>query len=125
VWRQFLTPNSFTLEASFCGADVGPGAGAHYTIAHLKEMGATFVPALIEFSDPVQTRVQQIMADLEQQYPTPDEDVHVRRLRAQDKTINARCVGVQGDDCEADADVPRGSETVGDNSDKAEAHARI
>ena len=40
VWRQFANPNSFTLEASFCGADFGPGAGAHYTIGHLKEMGA-------------------------------------------------------------------------------------
>ena len=41
-------------QASFCGADFGPGAGAHYTIAHLKEMGAAFVPALLEFTDPVQ-----------------------------------------------------------------------
>jgi len=62
VWRQFATPNSFTLEASFCGADFGPGAGAHYSIANLKEMGAAFVPALLDFIEPSQIRVNAIMA---------------------------------------------------------------
>ena len=77
VWRQFATPNSFTLEASFCGSDFGAGAGAHYTTDSLKEMGAAFVPALVDFTDPSQSRVNQIMNELEQQYPAPgdgDED---------------------------------------------------
>jgi len=74
VWRQFATPNSFTLEASFCGADFGPGAGGHYSIAHLKEMGAAFIPALLDFTDPSQARVQQIMAELEAQFPACDDD---------------------------------------------------
>ena len=72
VNRQFSNPNSFTLEASFCGADFGPGAGSHYTIAHLKEMGAAFVPALIEFTDPQQVRVAQIMTELDLQFPLAD-----------------------------------------------------
>jgi len=74
VWRQFATPHSFTLEASFCGADFGPGAGAHFNIGHLKEMGAAFVPALLEFTDPAQTRVNAILAELEAQFPNPDDD---------------------------------------------------
>ncbi len=74
VWRQFATPNSFTLEASFCGADFGPGAGSHYSIAHLKEMGAAFVPALLDFADPAQTRVAAVLAELEAQFPTAEDE---------------------------------------------------
>jgi len=74
VWRQFATPNSFTLEASFCGADFGPGAGAHYSIANLKEMGAAFVPALLDFIEPSQIRVNAIMADLEAQFPNLEDE---------------------------------------------------
>lgn len=74
VNRAFATPNSFTLEASFCGADFGAGAGAHYNISHLKEMGAAFVPALVNFTEPSQSRVQQIMAELEAAFPLADND---------------------------------------------------
>lgn len=72
VWRQFQQPNSFTLEASFCGADFGPGAGSHYTTRQLKEMGAAFVPALLEFTDP--SRVMAVMAELEAQFPAADNE---------------------------------------------------
>ena len=74
VWRQFATPNSFTLEASFCGADFGPGAGSHYNIQHLKEMGAAFVPALNDFTDPQQTRVNVVIAELEAHFPCADDE---------------------------------------------------
>ena len=54
--------------------DFGPGAGGHYTIAHLREMGAAFVPALLELTDPTQARVGAILADLEQQFPAAEDD---------------------------------------------------
>ena len=73
VWRQLSLPNSFTLEASFCGADFGPGAGGHYSIDNLKEMGAAFVPALLDFVEPSQSRVGSILADLESQFPAADD----------------------------------------------------
>jgi len=38
-------------------------------------MGASFVPALLDFTDPVQSRVNSIVSELEQQYPIVDEDV--------------------------------------------------
>lgn len=31
--------NSYTLEASFCGADFGPLGEQHFTTRHLEEMG--------------------------------------------------------------------------------------
>ena len=54
VWKQLGVPYSFTLEASFCGPDYGPLQGAHFSTVHLQEMGAAFVPALLDLSDPLQ-----------------------------------------------------------------------
>ena len=54
VNKQFSQPNSFTIEASFCGADFGAGAGSHFNIKQLKEMGTAFVPALLDFIEPSQ-----------------------------------------------------------------------
>jgi len=73
VWRQFGMPHSFTLEASFCGADFGAGAGLHFNTAHLKEMGAEFVPALLALADSGQARVNAIMAELEAALPAPND----------------------------------------------------
>lgn len=74
VWRHLLTPNSFTLEASFCGADSGTGQGSHFSTFHLKEMGAAFVPALVDFVDPAQVRVGAVMAELETEFPAAVDD---------------------------------------------------
>ena len=104
VWRQFSLPNSFTLEASFCGADFGPGAGGHYTIAHLREMGAAFVPALLELTDPTQARVGAILADLEQQFPAAEGD-------DADECDNA-------DGADGGAPGPRAGDAVGEASEK-------
>jgi len=73
VCKQLAVANSFTLEASFCGADFGPGAGGHYTVTALKEMGAAFVPALLEFVEPSQARVNAILSELEAQFPAEDD----------------------------------------------------
>ena len=54
VWKQLNAPPSFTLEASFCGPDYGALQGAHFNTAHLQQMGAAFVPALLDLSDPLQ-----------------------------------------------------------------------
>jgi hypothetical protein len=74
VWRQLSQPSSFTLEASFCGADFGAGAGGHYSIANLKQMGAAFVPALLDYVEPSQARVAAIFMELESQFPLVDEE---------------------------------------------------
>lgn len=53
VWRQLSLAHSYTLEASFCGADFGRGAGLHFSTRELRAMGAAFVPALLALVDPV------------------------------------------------------------------------
>jgi len=69
VCRQFGLPSSYTLEASFCGADFGQGVGVHFNTAHLREMGAAFVPALLDMAEPTQARVGAILAELECAFP--------------------------------------------------------
>jgi len=39
VWHELGVANSFTLEASFCGAAEGPGEPFHYHIGHLTKTG--------------------------------------------------------------------------------------
>ncbi|KAL0248382.1 hypothetical protein GEMRC1_003618 [Eukaryota sp. GEM-RC1] len=46
VWKEFNILNSFTMEASFCGASIGPQAGHHFTQDDLKDMGRAFVNAI-------------------------------------------------------------------------------
>ena len=51
LWREIGIPNIFTMEASFCGCDKGEFAGAHFTIAQLKQMGRDLCRALIVYHD--------------------------------------------------------------------------
>jgi len=90
VWRQFNMPHSFTLEASFCGADFGPGAGYHFNTRHLREMGAAFLPALLALVDPSQARVNAIMAELEAAMPAQGaSDEEEDALEGGDKGLDA------------------------------------
>jgi len=65
VYRELGILNSFTLEASFCGADFGPHCNFHFTPEHLIEMGHNFCDALLEICDPEQVKVKQALEQLE------------------------------------------------------------
>mmetsp|Transcript_33089 Transcript_33089/g.109328 ORF Transcript_33089/g.109328 Transcript_33089/m.109328 type:complete len:213 (+) Transcript_33089:1390-2028(+) len=71
VWRTFGLVHSYTLEASFCGADFGTAAGVHFGTRELRQMGAAFVPALLALTDPAQTRVNTILAALDPEAAAP------------------------------------------------------
>jgi len=71
VWRTFGLVHSYTLEASFCGADFGTAAGVHFGTRELRQMGAAFVPALLALTDPAQTRVNAILAALDPEAAAP------------------------------------------------------
>lgn len=47
MWRELKIPAIYTMEASFCGADRGPLAGAHFSPDHLQECGRKLCEALI------------------------------------------------------------------------------
>ena len=42
VWRELGITNSYTLEASFCGADFGKYADFHFNTDLLQEVGHAF-----------------------------------------------------------------------------------
>lgn len=46
VWREFNVINSFTLEASFCGASQGRYKDMHFTPLQLQECGREFCMCL-------------------------------------------------------------------------------
>jgi len=69
AYRELSIANAFTLEASFCGADFGPLADYHFTIRHLEEMGYMICDAILDFCDPDQTKVLQVMRELQLLYP--------------------------------------------------------
>lgn len=69
AYRELAIVNSFTLEASFCGADFGPLADQHFTTKHLEEMGYLLCDAILDFCDPDQTKVMQVVKELQLLYP--------------------------------------------------------
>lgn len=69
AYRELSIVNSFTLEASFCGADFGPLADQHFTTRHLEEMGYMICDAILDFCDPDQTKVLQVVRELQLLFP--------------------------------------------------------
>ena len=57
--------NTFTLEASFCGPDQGKYADYHFNIDLLEEVGHKFCDTILDFCDPDQIKVKQVLEELE------------------------------------------------------------
>lgn len=51
-FRELGLVNSFTLEASFCGASTGRWADLHFNAWHLEQMGAAVPAVLLDYLDP-------------------------------------------------------------------------
>jgi len=69
AYREIGCVNSFTLEASFCGADFGPLGDQHFTTRHLEEMGYMVCDAILDFCDPDQTKVMLVCKELQVLFP--------------------------------------------------------
>lgn len=52
LWREIGLLNSFTLEASFAGANMGSLKGLHFDARHLEQMGIALGKALAVYTDP-------------------------------------------------------------------------
>ncbi|KAF0696082.1 Aste57867_13120 [Aphanomyces stellatus] len=52
VGRDMGILNSFTLEASFCGADFGVLAHQHFNLRHLQDVGLALAQTLMEYAMP-------------------------------------------------------------------------
>jgi len=68
----FQVSNSYTLEASFAGANFGPTAGRHLTTRGLEAVGHALADALLDYYDPDQSRVADTLRELQVLYPEGD-----------------------------------------------------
>ena len=51
MWKELKIPAVYTMEASFCGPDIGAGAGLHYTAENLMDIGRRLCLSLLIFCD--------------------------------------------------------------------------
>ncbi|CAE7514428.1 AGBL3, partial [Symbiodinium pilosum] len=69
AYKELGVVNSYTLEASFCGADFGPLGEQHFTTRHLEEMGYMVCDAILDFCDPDQGKVMLVCKELQGLFP--------------------------------------------------------
>ena len=64
MWKEFALQNSYTCEASFCGASQGLYKGLHFNINMLLDMGKDFCRTLAVYSEQDTSYYNSILADL-------------------------------------------------------------
>ena len=70
VNKEVRLPQSYTLEASFCGASQGPNKDYHFTVRDFEEMGLRVCQALWDrVSEAGKPRVSQMQREREVLYP--------------------------------------------------------
>lgn len=69
MWKEMGITNTFTLESSFCGADQGKFADYHFNVDMLVEVGHRFCDTILDFCDPDQIKVKQVLEELEIMLP--------------------------------------------------------
>ena len=70
VWREIGIKNSFTMESSFCGADFGRFQGMHFNPKHWIDIGHMFCDTILDYCDPDQSKVHQILRNFGSSIPT-------------------------------------------------------
>jgi hypothetical protein len=70
VWRELGLTNSYTMEASFCGADFGRYANLHFSVAEFEEMGHYFCDTILDYCDPDQSKVASTLRELQTLNPS-------------------------------------------------------
>jgi len=74
LWRELSIINCYTLELSFCGPDVGEYEYYHFNYEMFKKAAVSFCVSLVDLCDPEQTKVKQIMEEIEQNILKPSGD---------------------------------------------------
>jgi hypothetical protein len=69
VARELNIRNSYTLEATFCGADYGPLRDMHFSMYHLMECGAALCEAVLDFCIPSSDTRTQLLNSVAEQTP--------------------------------------------------------
>merc|ERR1712070_532854 len=69
VARELNITNSYTMEASFCGANFGRYNSCHFSTMHYEQVGRSFCETIFDFCDPNQTRARAALHELQMLYP--------------------------------------------------------
>ncbi|XP_076863439.1 cytosolic carboxypeptidase 2 isoform X2 [Brachyhypopomus gauderio] len=64
MWRLGIR-NSYTMESTFGGSNLGERKGTHFSIGDLKSMGYHLCDTLLDFCDPDQTKTAHCLMELE------------------------------------------------------------
>jgi len=51
TFNELKFPNIFTMESSFCGNDIGPNAGMHFTWENLEQVGRDLCWSLLLYDN--------------------------------------------------------------------------
>ena len=74
VWRELSIQNSYTIEASFCGADFEKYVQLHFNREMLEEVGHQFCETIYDFRNPDQTKIKKALVELGISIPDKDND---------------------------------------------------
>jgi len=80
VARELGLLYSYTMEASFCGANFGRQSDCHFNSYDLEQMGHYFCDTILDFCDPDQSKVNAIRAELDIMYPPKKDRNKVKAL---------------------------------------------
>eukprot|EP00826_Nyctotherus_ovalis_P027094 TRINITY_DN2112_c0_g1_i16.p1 TRINITY_DN2112_c0_g1~~TRINITY_DN2112_c0_g1_i16.p1 ORF type:complete len:214 (+),score=55.71 TRINITY_DN2112_c0_g1_i16:121-762(+) len=84
IWREFGIMNSYTLEASFCGADFEKFVDYHFNREMLEEVGRQFCETISDFCDLEQTKLRLAMEELEIPFLDREADVDALNSNSSD-----------------------------------------
>lgn len=68
MWHEMGIVNSYTMEATFCGSNLGSCEGYHFSTKEFELMGYHFCDTLLDYCDPDQTKVEYILNQLTEDY---------------------------------------------------------
>jgi len=74
VAKELGIANSYTMEASFCGANFGRYNSCHFSTMHFEQVGRSFCETIFDFCDPNQTRAHAALQELQMLYPADKQD---------------------------------------------------
>lgn len=57
MWMMGIA-NSYTMEASFAGSDIGPRTETHFSTFDYEQMGRAFCQTLLDFYDDTPNKVE-------------------------------------------------------------------
>ena len=77
IYKEFGIVNTYTIESSFCGADIGKYRDLHFNTQHLQEIGKDFCDTLLDFCDPNQNKVRSITEELESLRQDEEEEIEI------------------------------------------------